>query len=608
MGPLKPSTTYTLPIGLTGAISLGRERQISLLVYHRDGVEAVPLEAGRTVVVGRDPSCDVAITNPGLSREHACLELRDDEVWVEDLGSTNGTRLNGEKVKEAQVRPGDELLFGSLPASVHVMSSADGQLQGVLGHDPFFEEVEREIVRHRMFGRTFGVLMVRASSRRLPLVRWCAQLQRHVRPIDRIGLYSPSAVEILLPEVTASELADVARTITDDRIAGGPQLLCGTALYPQAATSAGELLEVVRTSAQQARVAQPVIAAPESAAADQMETAHDQQIIVRSPAMQKVFAVVERMTRSAIPVLILGETGTGKEVIARAIHQGSGRSTLPCVNCAAIPEQLIESIMFGHEKGSFTGADRQRRGVFEEADGGSVFLDEIGELSPAAQAALLRVLDTKRITRVGSTREIPVNVRILAATHRNLEAMCEAGTFRRDLLFRINTMTIKIPPLRERVEEIEPLAEAFLREANDANESAVEGFDSEVHELLRRYRWPGNVRELRNVVHRATVLTEGRMVSAEHLPERIRQLDRGSVVQEERTPAPFGSGTVSLTTTPGTEPDLDYKTRIQRYETQLIRAALEQTGWSKTKAAQVLRIPLRTLIYKVQSFGIAKEG
>jgi DNA-binding NtrC family response regulator len=246
--------------------------------------------------------------------------------------------------------------------------------------------------------------------------------------------------------------------------------------------------------------------------------------------------------------------------------------------------------------------------VFEEADGGAVLLDEIGELSPAAQAALLRVLDTKQITRVGSTKEIPVEIRVLAATHRNLEAMCEAGTFRRDLLYRINTMTLRVPPLRERAEEIQPLAEHFLVEANAANEHQVKGFTPEVLGLLQRYRWPGNVRELRNVVHRAVVMAEGELVTLDDLPERIRSLERSAAMilaaQEDDGP----DRPLKMLLEDEDDEELDYKTRIQRYETRLIRAALEESGWSKTKAAQRLRIPLRTLIYKVQSFGIAREG
>jgi DNA-binding NtrC family response regulator len=293
-----------------------------------------------------------------------------------------------------------------------------------------------------------------------------------------------------------------------------------------------------------------------------------------------------------IPVLIQGETGTGKEVVARQIHERGPRAGKPmlCVNCAAIPDQLTESTLFGHEKGAFTGADRRQRGAFERADGGTLLLDEVGELSAGAQASLLRVLETGHISRVGGGEEIPVDVRVLAATHRDLEAMCRAGGFRQDLLFRINTMTLKIPPLRQRGEEIEPLALAFLQQANEANGCQVSGISPEALELLRRHSWPGNVRELRNVIHRAVVIALGPQITPEDLPEELA-----------------GAGGPAAAPLPIQEQeagDLDFKTRVQQFEIGLIRQALASTSGNQTEAAKLLRIPLRTLAHKVKTFGI----
>jgi DNA-binding NtrC family response regulator len=580
----------SLTHSFSGAVSLGCERATTLLVYHADGVEAVALRE-RPLVLGRDSAADVVIRHPSLSRQHARLELRDGEVWITDLGSTNGSFVNDQRVDEIVVHPGDQIRLGSLNATLHALGASQGPLQGLLRHDRFLEEVEREIVRHRLFERTFGVLMISASTR-APLVSWCAALQQRLRCVDRLGLYGPTTIEVLLPEIGAEELAGLADRLVADASPDAP-LLCGSALFPASATTAAQLLSAVRRARETARAGRPHCAAPalDVAAA---ETVGAESVVVRSLAMKKLFAVVERMARSSIPVLILGETGTGKEVIARAIHHGSGRGTLPCINSAAIPSQLIESVLFGHEKGAFTGADRQRRGVFEEADGGSVFLDEIGELSLAAQAALLRVLDTKVVSRIGSSQEIPVNVRIIAATHRNLDAMVEAGTFRRDLLFRINTMTLRVPPLRERAEEIEPLCEAFLREANESNGSRVPSFEGGALELLRRYAWPGNVRELRNVVQRAVVLAEDRPIGADDLPEPIRELE------ERVAPTSVSAAASDLPDEEG----LDYKARLQRYEVRLIREALQACEGNRTRAAQRLRIPLRTLMYKIQAFGI----
>jgi transcriptional regulator with PAS, ATPase and Fis domain len=329
--------------------------------------------------------------------------------------------------------------------------------------------------------------------------------------------------------------------------------------------------------------------------ADDEAARKDRTVVIASDAMREVYDLVRKVAGATIPVLILGETGTGKEVIASAIHNASPRRPKPMrgINCGAIPATLIESVLFGHEKGAFTGAERSTPGIFEQADGGTVFLDEIGELSPAAQAALLRVLETKRVTRVGGTEEVAVDVRVLAATHRDLEQMTKSGEFRLDLLYRLNTMQIEVPPLRERVEEIEPLAELFLNEANRASGTTVKGIDPEARKLLTIYRWPGNVRELRNVMERAVIVSRGEMITPEDLSERLRGV-----------PAPSGSPTDMPPS--DVDPDVAFKDRIKDYETQLILDALRRADGNQTAAAKMLKMPLRTLVHKIKLYGIKK--
>jgi len=303
-------------------------------------------------------------------------------------------------------------------------------------------------------------------------------------------------------------------------------------------------------------------------------------------------ATVKRLAQSQVAVLIHGETGTGKEVIARAIHDGGSRRKQPlrCINCAAIPGMLIESVLFGHEQGAFTGADKSARGVFEQADGGSVLLDEIGELAAPAQAALLRVLETKHVTRVGGEKEIEVDVRVIAATHRDLEGMVEAGRFRQDLWYRLNTVTLRIPPLRERVDEIRPLAERFLKEARRQAGSDVRTIDPRALAALEGYGWPGNVRELRNVIERAVVLAEGSTITPADLTDRVRGAARGQAGEAE----------------PADEPG-DYKEHVRRYEAELILRALHKHNGNQTEAARSLNLPLRTLVHKIQTYGIKKK-
>jgi transcriptional regulator with PAS, ATPase and Fis domain len=309
--------------------------------------------------------------------------------------------------------------------------------------------------------------------------------------------------------------------------------------------------------------------------------------------MKNSLETIDCLAFSSIPVLIAGETGVGKEIFARGIHErGPRRDTLLyTVNCAAIPGQLVESTFFGHEKGAFTGALQEQKGIFEVAHGGTVFLDEIGELQPNAQAALLRVLESKKITRVGATREREVDVRIIAATHRELEAMCSAGLFRWDLFYRLDVMAVHIPSLRERPDEILELATCFLEQANRANHRRIHGIDEAAQTALRRYAWPGNVRELKNAIERAVVMARGDRLTTGDLPERLRA--------EPRVKSRAAELALSAN---------DFQTKMLHCEAQIIVESLEQTGGNQTAAARLLRMPLRTFVHKMKVLNIKKLG
>ncbi|HMG21834.1 MAG TPA: sigma 54-interacting transcriptional regulator, partial [Kofleriaceae bacterium] len=487
----------------------------TLVLYHRDGAMVAQLDKGRPLVVGRAAPADVEIPDPGLSRQHARFTWDDHGIWVEDLGSTNGTRKNGEQVSHVRIAPGDEIAIGPVMVTVHVISSVDDELRGFDGHDRFIAALGDEIVRARTFQRPLALLMVRgAGAKDGHVSRWASRLRIGLRPVDRVGIYGPSAVLVSLPEASPEAVHALAAALSG----GDPPLTCGAVSYPADGASVDELIAALQVATRAGR------------APDQADKAGDPvAIVVKNPAMKQVMATVKRLAQSQVAVLIHGETGTGKEVIARAIHDGGSRRKQPlrCINCAAIPGMLIESVLFGHEQGAFTGADKSARGVFEQADGGSVLLDEIGELAAPAQAALLRVLETKHVTRVGGEKEIEVDVRVIAATHRDLEGMVEAGRFRQDLWYRLNTVTLRIPPLRERVDEIRPLAERFLKEARRQAGSDVRTIDPRALAALEGYGWPGNVRELRNVIERAVVLAEGSTITPADLTDRVRGAARG---------------------------------------------------------------------------------
>jgi DNA-binding NtrC family response regulator len=307
--------------------------------------------------------------------------------------------------------------------------------------------------------------------------------------------------------------------------------------------------------------------------------------------MLELQRVVERVAQRTIPVLLLGETGTGKEVIARELHRCSPRRGKPfvVVNCAAIPDGLVESTLFGCKRGAFTGADRDRPGAFVQAEGGTLFLDEVGELSAAAQAALLRALDSKRVCPVGDCHEIEVDARVVAATHRDLSAMKGQGSFRLDLYHRLNALTLELPPLRSRREEIAPLAEHFLLRAAHDSRTAVCRIEPEAMAKLVAYDWPGNVRELRNVIERAVALADAEAIRVADLPAALRDSPAGHEPHEREDgwkPRPQG-----------------LRGELRGFEATLIRDALARAGGNRRDAARLLKLPLRTFERKLSTLG-----
>lgn len=307
-------------------------------------------------------------------------------------------------------------------------------------------------------------------------------------------------------------------------------------------------------------------------------------MIGNSDAMQRIFATVRKISGSDATVLINGESGTGKELVARAIHKGSDRKMRPMitVNCAAIPKELLESELFGHVKGAFTGAVRDKTGKFLAADRSTIFLDEIGDMNLELQAKLLRVIEDRIVEPVGGEKSIPVDIRILAATNRPLDTMVREGDFRDDLFYRLNVIPINIPPLRERKEDIPLLLAHFLRRFAPEKELA---FDNKATDLLEQYSWPGNVRELENIVKRVVVLSKGKVIRVSDLPELIQK-------GKERPETGMNS-----------EDSGKVMTLIES-EKKLIIDALTRSGWNQTKASRLLGIPRHVLVYRLKKYGI----
>ncbi|HSB35285.1 MAG TPA: sigma-54 dependent transcriptional regulator [Thermoanaerobaculia bacterium] len=349
---------------------------------------------------------------------------------------------------------------------------------------------------------------------------------------------------------------------------------------------ADELLFRVERAVEAFRLAEKALRLERRLKGDGLEA-----IVGESAALREVFRLVEKIAPTNSTVLIRGESGTGKELVARAIHARSARAGKPffAVNCAAIPENLLESELFGHERGSFTGADARKAGLFEAASGSTLFLDEIGDLSPPLQGKILRALQEKEIKRVGGTESIPVDVRVVSATNRDLEAMMKAGQFREDLFYRLNVIPVVLPPLRERPSDIPALVARFLEKANASHGTAVTAVDPAALDLVVRSPWPGNVRQLESVVERAVLLCDGHTIRPEDLPVEIRF----STAPSSR---PYGFDIPPA--------GID----IEEFERQLIVQAMERSGWVIARAARLLGLTYRTLQYRLEKFGIRKSS
>lgn len=524
------------------------EGRLRLVVIGDDIMTTYPLPERGSLSIGRGDESDVDIDHALISRAHARL-LVDDGLFLEDLGSRNGTKVGGERLAPNQPRalePGQLFEVGETPCLVQ-RSFRAAPARRIVTHGWFEAQLER---RCAAGGRPFAVLRAHLSDER-PL----SEVHEHVAGATVVALYAPGELELLVED--SNEATRIAERLTK-RLGAR----CHAAAYPSDGRTADALLEVA---------CRGVLGEP---------TASDAGPIVRDEAMKNLYELVERIARGTISVLLLGETGVGKEVVAEAIHRASPRRGTPFLrlNCAALSETLLDSELFGHERGAFTGADEARPGLLESARGGTVFLDELGEMPLATQAKLLRVLEQRQVIRVGGREPIDVDVRFVAATNRDLEAEVVRGTFRQDVYFRLNGAVLAIPPLRERPAEIEALAARFAAEAAaELGLTSAPEIDDGAAEALLAYGWPGNIRELKNAIHRAVLLTSSDRIEREHLP-----LEKLSLPDER--PATAG----------------------ERDERRRILDALEKTAGNQTRAAELLGIGRRTLTTKLTKYGIRR--
>jgi len=613
--------------------------------------------AGERVTIGRDSSNEIWAADSFLSRRHCALKSTGAEFSIHDLGSHNGTRVNGIPVKEQKLAHGDQISVGD---SLLLFLTDEDDLTHATNPVEFEDTVE--------FGG-FPVELRQEEAKLRPeklfagfpeTARTARDLNALLRLATKIGgIRSREALQWQLLgfifEIVPAERGavmffgrsgEISSTAAWDRIRG-PQhvvpinqnlverVFRERAAFLESGHSGSRSDSDKETDRQQARsvLCVPLIASEKALGAIYLEGASpterldknhlqiasavaaiaalalenlrdwellqrenqflraeahlEHNIVGASARMKEVFQFIRRVAPTDSTVLIQGESGTGKELIARAIHRNSPRADLPfvAVNCAAITETLLESELFGHEKGAFTGAVAQKKGKMEIANGGTLFLDEIGELALGLQAKLLRVLQEREFERVGGTRPIPLDIRLIAATNRNLAEALELGSFRRDLYYRLNVVGVFMPALRERREDILLLAEHFIAKSGRKGSTRMRAISTEAQAFLTNYDWPGNVRELENAIERALVLGSGDSILPDDLPEAILESGAATIDQSGK-----------------------YHGAVKESKKQLVLQALQQTNGSYIEAAKVLGIHPNSLLRLIRNLNIKTEA
>ncbi len=553
------------------------EGTLHLTVMAPNVFDTFPLPPKGAITIGRDEHADVRITDDLASRMHARLEVEStSRLSVEDLGSLNGTFVRGERIearRRVSLQPGEALTIGFTHLMVQRRRPATPPRR-LHGHGAFEERLEDACTRGAVANVTsFSVMRVRIEDEQ-PAGRGAEMVAGALRPGDFLAQYASGDYEVLLLDTEGERAAAIADDAARRTRAQGLKAKAAVATFPADGRSAEALIE---------RVASLLRGA---------DGAREPNHVVRSDSMRALYRLADRAAagRTAnglINVLILGETGAGKEVLAEWIHRRSPRSDGPfvCINCAALTDTLLESELFGYEKGAFTGATQAKPGLLEAAAGGTVFFDEIGDMPAALQTKILRAIESRKVIRVGGLTPRPLDVRFLSATHVDLEAAIAGERFRSDLYFRLNGISLTIPPLRDRPEEIEPLARAFLNAACAPGKQRSPRLSPDALEVLRAYDWPGNIRELRNAIERALVLSEGGEIDPEHLPVEKLRLARPA------PPPPVAS---------------NVQTREEDPERERIVAVLAEVGANQTRAAKKLGMSRGTLIERLKRYGIKR--
>ena len=563
---------------------------LSLTIVSRAAIFSAPLIPDRPITLGRGETSDLRIDDGRVSRTHARVVQRDGRLEIVDVGSSNGTFLGALRLVPGEV---PELAIGdtvTVGGTMLVVEEGTEPVRAIWSEDELavrFEQLRRRAERSgRPFGLAFvsidasdGSAMTTAATTRRAGVdlararRLHAILSRALQSTDVLAGHSRTSYVLLLDDAGPALADDRVARLAADLEAAGFIARAGVASLPRDGETQAGLTRHARALADGERRSAP-----------------------QPGALARIAPVVERLAGGDVTILVCGETGVGKEVLVRTLHERSKRAAAPLVslNCGAFSETLLEAELFGYERGAFTGATHAKPGLLETAQGGTVFLDEVGEMPPSLQVKLLRVLEQRELTRVGGVTPTKIDVRFIAATHRDLEESVAKGTFRRDLFYRLNGVVLHVPPLRERVDEIAPLAREFARIATPAGLRPPD-ISEPVLELLRHHTWPGNIRELRNVIERGVLLCTGDAITLEHVPPEMMT----TLVPEAARP-PRGAVPTTIPPPPSSQEEAQAGER-----TRIVRALALCAG-NQTKAARILGVSRRTLVSLLGRFDLPR--
>jgi DNA-binding NtrC family response regulator len=590
----------------------GAARRSYLLVIEGTSSFIFPLPPSGEVVIGRADDVQLRIADRTASRRHAKLLIGQmgpsgpsgqpggDGIRIVDLDSHNGTRVGGRRITAArELHHGDIIQICDVTLVLH-HESLPAAPRAPVDLGVFRRRLDEEVERCVRYGRSLGLVCLPLGEG-ADTARAAGAIGDELRLLDVLAWDGAAQLLLLAPELGDEELGELAARLLETVRPLAKEARAGLALYPRDGGDGDTLLSAARAAALQAQAAAPgtpglIVRADQ---ADPLVKIGEHTVVVADPAMQRIFALVERLAHSDLPVLIHGETGTGKEIIATALHTRSRRrdKRLLALNCAALPESLAESEIFGHEKGAFTGAAAQKPGVLEQASGGTVFLDELGELPPSIQAKLLRVLETQKLVRIGGTREIPIDVRLVAATHKNLDEEIRAGRFRQDLFFRLSAARVVLPPLRDRRREIPLLSRLFLTRACEKLGRPPLLLSDAAMSLLLSHPWPGNLREPRNVMDFVAATCAGGTVTSSDLLGPLE----GSATPTRPEPA---AANPAATSDGGPPRFRNLEEELRELERTRMTEALKATGGVHVRAAELLGMPIRTFTYKARQYGL----